>query len=87
MLAKESIGLPDIIKILGERPFEMKENVREYLQEMIERKDKEDAAEVDAAIAAAATPAQEESAEEKKPEVDAAIPPTPPTENEKEKKE
>ena len=42
MLAKESIGLPDIIKILGDRPFPMKETVREYLQEMMERKDKED---------------------------------------------
>ena len=42
MLAKESIGLPDIIKILGDRPFPMKETVREYLQEMMERKEKED---------------------------------------------
>jgi hypothetical protein len=42
LLAKESIGLPDIIKILGDRPFPMKETVREYLQEMMERKDKED---------------------------------------------
>ena len=42
MLAKESIGLPDIIKILGHRPFPMKETVREYLQEMMERKEKED---------------------------------------------
>ena len=42
MLAKESIGLPDIIKILGDRPFPMKENLREYLQEMMERKEKED---------------------------------------------
>lgn len=31
LLAKESIGLPDIIKILGDRPFPMKETVREYL--------------------------------------------------------
>ena len=43
MLAKESIGLPDIIKILGDRPFPMKETVREYLQEMMERKEKEEA--------------------------------------------
>ncbi len=43
LLAKESIGLPDIIKILGERPFPMKETVKEYLKEMMERKDKEDA--------------------------------------------
>jgi spore coat polysaccharide biosynthesis protein SpsF (cytidylyltransferase family) len=42
LLAKESIGLPDIIRILGDRPFPMKESVREYLQEMMERKEKED---------------------------------------------
>ena len=30
-MAKESIGLPDIIRILGDRPFPMKETVREYL--------------------------------------------------------
>lgn len=42
LLAKESIGLPDIIKILGERPYPMKENLKEYLQELIERKDKEE---------------------------------------------
>ena len=42
LLAKESIGLPDIIKILGDRPYPMKETVKEYLQEMMERKEKED---------------------------------------------
>jgi len=42
LLAKESIGLPDIIKILGDRPFPMKENVKEYLQEMMERQEKEE---------------------------------------------
>jgi hypothetical protein len=31
LLAKESIGLPDIVRILGDRPFPMKESVREYL--------------------------------------------------------
>jgi spore coat polysaccharide biosynthesis protein SpsF (cytidylyltransferase family) len=44
LLAKESIGLPDIIRILGDRPFPMKENVKEYLQEMLDRKEKDDAA-------------------------------------------
>lgn len=66
MLAKESIGLPDIIKILGDRPFPMKETVREYLQEMMERKDKEDsektktASEEDKKEEGAATPTTEE---------------------------
>ena len=45
-MAKESIGLPDIIRILGDRPFPMKETVREYLQEMLDRKEKEDQAAV-----------------------------------------
>ena len=49
LLAKESIGLPDIIRILGDRPYPMKETVREYLQEMLDRKDKEDKAEEDTA--------------------------------------
>jgi hypothetical protein len=44
LLVKESIGLPDIIKILGDRPFPMKESVKEYLTEMMDRKDKEDKA-------------------------------------------
>jgi len=42
LLAKESIGLPDIIRILGDRPFPMKESIREYLEELKERKEKED---------------------------------------------
>jgi hypothetical protein len=37
LLAKESIGLPDIIRILGDRPYPMKDTVKEYLQEMMER--------------------------------------------------
>lgn len=41
LLAKESIGLPDIIRILGDRPYPMKETVKEYLQELIDRKEKE----------------------------------------------
>ena len=34
LLKKESIGLPDILRILGERPYPMKESVKEYLLEM-----------------------------------------------------
>jgi len=47
LLAKESIGLPDIIRILGDRPFPMKESIREYLEELKERKEKEDEKEAD----------------------------------------
>ncbi len=49
LLAKESIGLPDIVRILGDRPFPMKETVKEYLQEMMDRKEKEDKASTETA--------------------------------------
>lgn len=47
LLAKETINLTDIVKILGERPWPLKENIREYLQELRTRQEKEsdDAAE------------------------------------------
>ena len=41
LLEKEVINLPDIIETLGERPWPMKENLKEYLEEMKERQ-KED---------------------------------------------
>merc|ERR1712194_178845 len=37
LLEKESINLPAIINIIGERPFPMKESLREYLTELTER--------------------------------------------------
>ena len=42
LLDKESMSLPDIIRVLGDRPFEMNEHVRNYLEELEERKVKED---------------------------------------------
>jgi hypothetical protein len=44
LLAKEQITLPDLVRILGERPFPLKESVREYLQELEERKLKDEQA-------------------------------------------
>ena len=41
LLAKESINLPQIIKVLGDRPFPMKESLREYLQELETRQRQE----------------------------------------------
>ena len=41
LLAKETISLPDIIRILGDRPYGLKENVKEYLEELKEREEKE----------------------------------------------
>lgn len=64
-MAKESIGLPDIIKILGDRPFPMKESVREYLQEQIDRMDKETPKPVEEDSAAENSDKKEEEGEKK----------------------
>lgn len=37
LLEKEVINLPDIIQTLGERPFPMKETLKDYLNEMTKR--------------------------------------------------
>lgn len=42
LLAQEVVTLPDLIEILGERPWPMKENLREYLEEIKERKKEEE---------------------------------------------
>ena len=42
LLSKETIGLPEIIKILGERPFGMSATMKDYLKEMEKRKTQED---------------------------------------------
>lgn len=39
LLEKETISLPDIVDILGPRPWPIKESVAEYLQELRERRD------------------------------------------------
>lgn len=60
-MSKESITLPDILRVLGDRPYPLKENVREYLQELEERKVKEDEKkETDEKAAAANTPLENE---------------------------
>ena len=42
LLSKETIGLPEIIEILGERPFGMSATMKDYLKEMEKRKTQED---------------------------------------------
>lgn len=46
LIKKESITLPDLVRILGDRPYPLKETVREYLEELRDRntKDEEEAA-------------------------------------------
>jgi len=34
LLEKETINLPDIVKVLGQRPYGMSETVTEYLEEL-----------------------------------------------------
>ena len=41
LLVHESMNLPKIIKVLGDRPFPMKDSVKEYLQEL-ETREKQD---------------------------------------------
>lgn len=38
LLEHETLSLPDIVEIMGDRPFPMKESVAEYLSELKERK-------------------------------------------------
>lgn len=40
LLSKESITLPDLVRILGDRPYPLKETVREYLEELRDRSTK-----------------------------------------------
>lgn len=42
LLDKETLSLPDIVEILGPRPFPLKESVQDYLQELKDRKETED---------------------------------------------
>jgi hypothetical protein len=37
LLEKETIALPDIVKILGPRPFTLKASLLEYLEELKDR--------------------------------------------------
>lgn len=37
LLEKETIALPDIVDTLGQRPFPLKDSLKEYLQELRER--------------------------------------------------
>jgi hypothetical protein len=41
LLEKETLSLPDIVDILGQRPYPLKDNVLEYLQELRERDENE----------------------------------------------
>lgn len=42
LLEKETLALPDIVDILGQRPYPLKESLQEYLQELRERTKEEE---------------------------------------------
>lgn len=44
LLARETLSLPEIVDLLGPRPYPMKETLIEYLEELRERKVEEDKA-------------------------------------------
>ena len=52
LLEQESINLPTIIEVLGERPFPMKESLKDYLRELEARKESEERAAFDAEASA-----------------------------------
>lgn len=58
LLDKETVNLPQIIEVLGERPFEMKESIKEYLSEIKKREQEQQ--EADAAEAASPEPPAED---------------------------
>jgi hypothetical protein len=60
LLKNETLSLPDIVEIMGERPFPMKESVAEYLSELKARQ------EVDAYLNEAEKKLAEENEKKKK---------------------
>jgi len=42
LLEKETLSLPDIVDILGPRPYPIKESIMEYMSELRTRKEQED---------------------------------------------
>lgn len=61
LIKKESITLPDLVRILGDRPYPLKETVKEYLEELRDRNTKD---EEEAAKKAANTPIDEVNKDE-----------------------
>ena len=68
LLEKETLSLPDIVDVLGPRPFPMKKNLVDYLTELRERivEDEEEAATPDDETASEAETEKEEAEKEDK---------------------
>lgn len=65
LLAKEVVTLPDIIETLGDRPWPMKENLKEYLEGVKERRKEEAEEEAEAEKEKAKEDVEKAKAEEK----------------------
>ncbi len=63
LLEKETLNLPDIMEILGKRPFGMNETMTKYLEELQEREKQAESMKADESDAESD---QEEEAEEEK---------------------
>jgi len=63
LLKKETLALPDIVEILGQRPYPLKASVQQYLEELRERK-VEDSEAVNAKETETETVATESNSEE-----------------------
>ena len=83
LLEKETLSLPEIVEIMGPRPFPMKETLKEYLQELKDRavldeeairdeKEREDAYKIEMADKIKFDVDAEEEPEEKEVSEDAA---------------
>ena len=74
LLEHESINLPQIMKVLGDRPYPLKESIRDYLEELERRKAEEERnQEIEAAEAAMkSTETSEETADKAETETPAA---------------
>lgn len=68
LLKKETLSLPDIVEILGQRPYPMKDTLLEYLQELKDRR-VEEAEEQQTKDDAAETKAKEDAENKDKEEI------------------
>ena len=60
LLEKETIALPDIVKVLGQRPYGMSETMTEYLDELTKRQQDDEKKAVEEEAAAAQTKLEED---------------------------
>merc|ERR1711967_39599 len=70
LLEKETIALPDIVEVLGPRPFPQKKELLDYLEELKERKDEEEQEAAEAAEATQQADSETKEDESIKPEDD-----------------